>query len=376
MSSDDDDDDDLLNGLPTFINQKKKSKEDKKLDKFSDYLSQAFDKSDALKERRAAAAAQSKYINDLDEKQKHSNEDECLDQLEPDDSKGMKTGVLTIDWDKLDSMVEEAENTVGFTQSKKKRLLLNSIDGVEEEEEDNDIKGFENLQDRAAVARARATALSSGLGVRRMLGIQHDDMGENLFINFDAAIKNYKKRVLPKLKGKVRDLFTKSEKEKSIPAMLYRRSLVKLCECSGNSGIPKALIEWLWTVMLSGARCGFLCADGAKRTLKGLIQLKNITCVEFFQPDEFVTTLIKVFGYNDRPFNDQNVPSLNQSEIKNIDMMSFEGFLDVWNSLISCGMKDDINESTLLTCIGALSRIGLDPRFHTSFERDLPCRHE
>ena len=379
MSSDEDDD--LLNCIPTFTITKKKKKEDQKLNKFSDYLSQAFDKSDAQKESRAAAVAHSKHIHSLGEGNGNGNDDALNADGDADTSLGVKSENVAIDWDRLDSMVEEAEKSTELMQAKKKRSLLNSIDGIEEGDNCNS-DAVDNSQDRIAIAGARATALSSGLGARRMLGIgQNDDSTRDVFKSFDDAMKDFRKRVRPKLKGDVKDIITKAEKNKAIPAMLYRRVLVKTCEASGEkNAIPKVFVQWLWKVLLSGSHCGFLCVDGARRTLKGLIELKIVCCVNFFLWDDFLPTLTMVFGYRKRPSNKIDNSIQQQEILANIDMMSFEGFLDVWNSIVINRLilisDEDTKISVLSSYLGDLSRIGLDPRFHVSSDNDFPCRRE
>ena len=373
--SSDEDDDDLLAAIPAFSSRstRESTRENRKLDKLSDYISSAFVKSESRKESRSR-----NFSTISDDKNIHVGTNE---------NKNFESSVA-VDWKKLDSMVDEADKIDALEQHKKKRILLDSIDGLDEEDSsflDDEARGFDGsktMQDRIALAGARVTALSSGLGVRRMLGFykEHGRSSKNeyFFQSLDEALLYLKKQVRRHLKDEIKELIMKAEQEKAIPALLYRRNLVKSFQSNATLEPSSIFIQWLWKLCLSGSKVGFLCSDGARRTLKGIIALHADKCKCAFILDDFVPCLVRVYGYREQSYED-DVQGENDAE-QLVDMLSLELFLDVWNTAflnnaVTKKTKTNNFEDQVFPCLEALGRIGLDPRFHAS-EKSSPCRKE
>lgn len=387
MSSSEDDDDLLLSVGPTFKSTRQQKAADRKLNKMNDYLASCLDsanerfdrrrrmqeKSSRTKKETLAAVTQGNMDVELPFGGTGTTSTSSNTNSASLDDSG-------IDWDKLDTMVKEAEDEKAVHRKKKKQC---DIDGMD----DSDFEGeeFEGLtySQKVALAGARETGLSTGLGARFVLNNFVADRDNRTytysFVDFEAAMVGMEQILANITNEKVLTLLATANAQNKVPALLYRRNLVSAYQADGSKPPPPELLSWLLKVSLSGTRCGELSATGSCRTLTGLISIQTAGCLQMFHFRDFLPCLTETLGYIDSFGNDVIVDGLTSKRDKqyrhSVDSKILRNFLNVWNCALmqDCVQWNNDNRNEACSCLGALVKISVDAIFHSPSKNVLSC---
>eukprot|EP00815_Leptocylindrus_aporus_P004735 CAMPEP_0116076962 /NCGR_PEP_ID=MMETSP0322-20121206/17577_1 /TAXON_ID=163516 /ORGANISM="Leptocylindrus danicus var. apora, Strain B651" /LENGTH=245 /DNA_ID=CAMNT_0003567381 /DNA_START=26 /DNA_END=760 /DNA_ORIENTATION=- len=245
MSSDNDsDDDDLLNAMPTFTS-KQKAKEDKKIDKMDDYLTLAFTNTNARQQsrKRMYEVPDKKDEMDVDSSQADGVKEEQQQQQQ-----GMEQQ-SSIDWNKLDSMIDEVDRESNDLLNKRKKTNRRGIcDDVLDSDKEEDEASFGKL-DGIGENGTCITGLSTGLGTRHVLGYFDSDTSSDTFEDMDAAYKDLQDNIFTLCDDQLLQLIaTKAKRrrtvKKNLPELLYKSTLTSIYSGESLLEPPIEFIKW------------------------------------------------------------------------------------------------------------------------------------
>jgi len=388
MSSDNDsDNDDLLNAMPTFTS-KQKAKEDKKIDKMDDYLTLAFTNTNARQQSRKRMY---EIPDKKDEMDVDSSEVDRVKEEQQQQQQGMEKQ-SSIDWNKLDNMIDEVDRESNDLLNKRKKANRRGIcDDVLDSDKDEDEASFGKLDGNGENGTC-ITGLSTGLGTRHVLGYFDSDTSSDIFEDMDTAYKDLQDNIFALCDDQLLQLIaTKAKRrrtvKKNLPDLLYTSTLTSIYSGETLLGPPFEFIKWLWKVALSGCRVGLTLHQGAQRTLMAFINFRKESLFKnLLSSQSFHNELKNVFGFQaskvpcestkTRIGNDKDYiyPDADRS----LDMSAFENFLKLWihairSDIVSWECKGQLNGlSAILTTV---IRIGLDAQFHV-MQKDIMCRRE
>jgi len=380
MSSSDDDDDLLFSSGPTFTSTRQQKAADRKLSKMNDYLASCLNSTNERFDRRRRMQENSMRTKNETAAEGQGGMDIKLPFGGNSNTNSTSLDDSGIDWEKLDTMVKEAEDEKATHRKKKKQC---NIDGMD----DSDFEGeeFEGLtySQKVALAGARETGLSTGLGARFVLNNFVSDLNNRAhtysFVDFETAMAGIEQTMTYITNAKVRSLLVEAKKQNKVPALLYRRNLVAAYQDSGSEPPPPELLSWLLKVSLTGTRCGELSATGSCRTLIGLISIQTAGCKHIFQFSDFIPCLTETLGYVDSLGKEVGVDAVTSKRDKQyrhvVDSKTLENFLKVWH----CALMHEFvqwsndNRKDLSLCLGALIKMSVDAIFHSPSKTVLSC---